>query len=1052
MNPLEFISAGAGSGKTHTLTSTLSELLVNAQARPSGVIATTFTKKAATELRERVRQRLLEQGRFDLASAMGQACIGTVNSVCGQLLQRFTFEAGLAPDQQVIDEEQAQALLLQAIDASRSGGQLNELLLLVDRLGMDNWLGDLTGLVNQARANNIDASALREFAARNADALLAHFPRPVNDDLSAALLTAIQHALSRMNAAAQPGGKKNTREYVDNLRRCLSGLEQKCLPWSEWVGLIGSAPEKGLQADAEPVQDIARRVDCHPQLHADIRNWLQLLFDLAADVLTHFQQAKRMLGVLDFTDQELLTLQLLDHPQVATTLRDELDLLLVDEFQDTSPIQLALFMKLAQLARHTCWVGDIKQAIYGFRGSDTALMQAILAALPELGGSKRRLTHSYRSVPQLVSLVNAVFSQAFASILPAEEVTLQPSRVHQLDQPVFANWFLQGGNLQQRYQALVAGVVRLLQSGRQVIDRDGKHARLIQAGDIAILSRSNDGVAAIAAALADAGIAVATARAGLLATPEATLALACLRRLNDPGDTLATAQILSLAEGLEPEAWLEERLLFLAQGGDRKAWAESGDQAHPMLAWLAALRGQFALLAPAEALQKVVIGCGLPQRVMQWQRNPEQAQQRLANLEKLLQLAHQYEDGCQRTGEAATIAGLILWLQQLAQQGKDEQALPAVDAVRVLTHHAAKGLEWPVVILTDLEKPARSRLWSITTESDQAFEARQPLRDRYIRYWPWPFGKRSKNIAVSDQIDQTALARQFQQNADQEAIRLLYVSMTRARDMLILAHNAKASNSDWLDLLQSDWLLQTQPDCHALTLPDGRSIACEHWQLEEGGEPASGSSQAQSLYCFPAYLPVARLPLVFTPSQVAAREAGIVEQQQLGERLAVNGNPDWGALGSAIHACLALSFCSAEVALALPEVERVLLQFGVSGHIRPDALLTQLQAFRQWLNARWPGHRPMAEVPVYANMPNRQQLNGRIDLLLETVDGYVLIDHKSSPLSSDQWPQLAERYAGQLDAYAEAVAQATGKPVLERWLYLPVAAGVIKVEAATAHA
>jgi ATP-dependent exoDNAse (exonuclease V) beta subunit len=85
--------------------------------------------------------------------------------------------------------------------------------------------------------------------------------------------------------------------------------------------------------------------------------------------------------VLDFADQEHQLLTLLDHPEVAAVLEDELDLLMVDEFQDTSPIQLALFLKLARFARRVYWVGDVKQAIYGFRGSDTALMQAILAAL-----------------------------------------------------------------------------------------------------------------------------------------------------------------------------------------------------------------------------------------------------------------------------------------------------------------------------------------------------------------------------------------------------------------------------------------------------------------------------------------------------------------------------------------------------------------------------------------------------------------------------------------------------------------------------------------------
>src|SRR5665213_4381003 len=107
---IHFVSAGAGSGKTHRLTEILHERLASGEVRPSGVIATTFTKKAATELRERARAHLLNQGAYSLAHAMGQARIGTVNSVCGALLERFAFEAGLATEQQVLEEGQAAIL------------------------------------------------------------------------------------------------------------------------------------------------------------------------------------------------------------------------------------------------------------------------------------------------------------------------------------------------------------------------------------------------------------------------------------------------------------------------------------------------------------------------------------------------------------------------------------------------------------------------------------------------------------------------------------------------------------------------------------------------------------------------------------------------------------------------------------------------------------------------------------------------------------------------------------------------------------------------------
>src|ERR1700719_1685903 len=95
---IRFISADAGSGKTYKLTEILHELLTTKKVTPSGVIATTFTKKAAAELRERVRGSLVEKGEHRLATEIGQARIGTVNSVCGGLLARFAFEAGLAPE------------------------------------------------------------------------------------------------------------------------------------------------------------------------------------------------------------------------------------------------------------------------------------------------------------------------------------------------------------------------------------------------------------------------------------------------------------------------------------------------------------------------------------------------------------------------------------------------------------------------------------------------------------------------------------------------------------------------------------------------------------------------------------------------------------------------------------------------------------------------------------------------------------------------------------------------------------------------------------------
>lgn len=1041
---LTFISAGAGSGKTHTLMQTLGELLGSGEVRPGGVIATTFTKKAATELRERVRQHLFESGRMGLANAMGQARIGTVNSVCGGLLERFAFEAGMATRQQVLDEAQTSQLIREAIEAAMSGEEVVALSGLAQRLGMEDWTADIAALVAQARGNDIDPTQLVTFAHQNADDLLAHFPAPLRDTLTQDLMTEIRRALPTLQAAAASSTVKKTQAYLATLERFERELRQGIPPWSQWIALSKETPEKGLLSLSEPIQMLAQACDGHPQLHADIRSYLDRMFSVSAAALEHYRARKLAMGVVDFTDQEHLLLKLLDEPEVAEVLREELDLLLVDEFQDTSPIQLALFLKLSRLAKHTYWVGDIKQAIYGFRGSDTELMQAILGALPGMGGNKRILDGSWRSQPALVHLVNEVFVHTFADTLPPEEVALVPQRPEFTGNPALSRWWLEGKNVEEISHALADGVRQLLASGRQVPAKGSEQLRPLLARDIAILCRSNPAVTQVAATLRQAGVAAATAQPGLLSTPEATLALACLRRLNDASDTVATAEIVSLADSEAPEVWLADRLAHLQRGESRGSWRETGEHAHPMVASLAALRGELPLLTPQEALRRVIASCELPQVVLRWRQDAAVARTRLANLDALLDMAAQYEDACRGTRQAATISGMLLWLDRQAEDGEDALAQPGVDAVRVLTHHAAKGLEWPVVILTDLDKEVRDRLWSISTVSNQGVNAADPLNDRFIRYWPWPFGKQASGIAVKDTIDASAIAQRYQAAALAEAQRLLYVSMTRPREMLVLALKQKAKSQHWLDSLDAPWLLDGDPGRVQTQLPNGKAVSSETLMVEPPPELAAPQTDATALY-WPRPEPAAeKLPLLFNPSSVGASKGEVLDKVSFGERLHVKPGADWGVLGSAVHACLAASFTEQGTRLSETVVSRLLDGFQVRAHIDAVALSTQIQAIHAWLESRWPGNKARAEVPVKTQLPNGQVIDGRIDLLLETERGFVLIDHKSSPFGEDRWSELVDTYQGQLNAYANAIAEAAGKNVVEQWLLFPVAGGAIR--------
>jgi ATP-dependent exoDNAse (exonuclease V) beta subunit len=1052
---IRFVSAGAGSGKTFALTKILSEELAAKRARPAGVIATTFTRKAAAELRERVRSHLIGEGEYAMANAMGQARIGTVNSVCGGLLERFAFEAGLPTELRVLDEMRAKRLLGEAIDVAVESRQLTELLEVARRLGLeddgsrfagDSWRDALRKLVDQARANAIEAEALRGFGELNADQLLAHFPKLLYEDLDARLMAAIKGVLPAVRAALDSCGRENTRKYLDLLEKALRDLQDDRLQWSQWNKLAKEKPEAGLRAKVKPVAAAASSHPHHRRLHEDVRRYLQLIFALAADALQAYADLKRRLGAIDFADQERLLLDVLERPAVAQTLGEELELLMVDEFQDTSPIQLALFLKLAQFARQAVWVGDVKQAIYGFRGCDSILMKAVVEALPDLGGSKDVLPYSFRSRPSLVALVNEVFGPVFSG-LKAKDVVLQPKRKELPATAAVEDWVLDGKNKDEQYQAIASGIALLLERGEPIEERDTGLRRPIRLGDIAVLARSNDNVKSIAATLRARRIACSTTQPGLLAQPEVVLVLACLRRLNYDGDTVATAEIVSLADCEDPEVWLADRLDWLEKGGETALWkeADGAGNGHPILATLAELRGLTAVLSPREAVELVLARCGIARRVIQWQRDGGQARLRLANVDRLVELATQYEDECEASREAATLSGLLLWLNELAAEELDELPQPAIDAVHVMTHHGAKGLEWPVVVLCDLAGEVKDRLWDIEAQSRSGFDVSRPLHDRVLRYWPWPFGQQKK-VPVADEIEASDTGKAVRAEAVEEHKRLLYVSATRARDVLVLARQAKKLVGPWIETVGLEARLPAG-EAASIRLENGEAVPFRRVVLaaDTADLPLPQPAGDLTWYEQPAAV-TARPPLTVQPSAAAAVTAKVVETVKVGARIATDEAAARDELGNAVHACIAADLATPAKPLSVDEVQAILDRMGMHDGLSAAGMHQQLGAIRHWLGSRWPGIDPIVELPVARILGTGQRVAGRTDLVLRTKRGWIVFDHKSTPQGSAQWDEVAQKHAGQLAAYREVLEAVSGASVEETWLVLPVAGAALRVE------
>ncbi|ARM30899.1 hypothetical protein B9H02_05770 [Prosthecochloris sp. HL-130-GSB] len=1051
-NPsITFISAGAGSGKTTRLTELLYEKLISGRVRPEGIIATTFTTKAAAELRERVRTLLLNRNEQRLATLVAEAQIGTVNSICGTMLRRFAFELGMSIEQNVMDEQVSMLQLSKAVDEAVGPGDIDLLSRLSYRLGyIDSqtrelkWKDHVKSVVDLSRSNNISPEKFDRFARQNADDLLSLFPDPLEQEPDKELFDAIAELVAHVTSVLEGPGRtvKKTVSYLEHLRRFEQALRHDTYSWSDWIALSLDEPQKKpLQEHTSRVRELCIAVARHPRLHDDIRQYLERVFDVARRTLVIYQQQKLQAGLVDFTDQEARFLEGLQRPEIRKAIGEKLDLLMVDEFQDTSPIQLALFLQLASLAKETCWVGDSKQAIYGFRGGDTQLMQAVLDFLPD--GSKEVLDSSWRSVPSLVGLSNALFIPAFSQHLCASEVRLAPRRDEHPSQPSFQHWQLGKGPLREQYKALASGVEMLVsRGGQEVFDKHDGVWRPVEYGDIAVLARTNTHVQQIAAALREGGIPVATVQPGLLQTPEAVLVLAGLRRVIDPSDTVSTAEIYSLLTCKEPEEWIAERLDYLRSGSPSDQWLESGEWSHPVLEELAFLRSRTPLLSPAEVLQAVIHVMAAPVHILSWCKDPDEARIRMLNLDSLLPLAHQYEQECLAGQQAPTLHGLLAWLYRCYSDGLDLFPEPPVNAVRVLTFHKSKGLEWPVVVLCDLDQAGKTDHCVPTVTSLTGVDASDPLRDRFIRFWPCPFGRNKGFIPVRDVLESTPL-QEAAAYARQESLRLFYVAVTRARDCLVLATHSRSGEMAWLEEVGASCLVDG--DEGGIHLPDGSFLPCSRMDCTLLSEHDTFSRErSRPLHWFAlSSSPTQRLPEQVSPSLQRSSTPAVVDDEVLyGSSLEMKTEGSASRLGSALHDILAFGLIQRPVYFRPQAVERMLNAHGVAGMVAAEDLVRQVQAFRSYCMDRWNGADILVEVPIQQRLSTGQVLGGQIDMLLDTPSGWIIVDHKTGPAAYREREFRVREYIGQLQAYAGALEQLTGRPSKECLINF-LAAGVI---------
>lgn len=791
------VTAGAGTGKTHMLAERY-RFFLQQGVSPLQIVAVTFTEKAAAELRSRIRATVAADlgDRPDLLAELEAAQISTFHALAARICREHSALAHVPADFAVQDE--LESPIWQADVFADALAQLPSHFylgipyslmrdvmqaLLADPLtavqalekGRDDWL---------PWVERIQLQALEEFLSHpdwlSSKHTLQAYAAP-GDKLE-------EHRLAALGAIALFG-----EGYAAQALDILDSLKINVGSQKNWGGKEALAAVKAAIAT---LRDLAREaiktglITLAPNTYDDQTDaLLPNLRGAFAWVRDFLQKAKYQQRILDFNDLEVHSLQALADPAVQHYYAQRWQAFLIDEFQDTNPIQGQLLETLTANATLTI-VGDPKQSIYSFRRADVRVFQAWQKHIHP-GDDPVKLSLSFRTHQALITQINQVFAPVLAdlhqpldahreeALEPAPEIQLYTVTVddeYQKDKGIDTN-----ADACRRVEAQkIADLVEeMLLTKLPVHDKPSGQLRDIEPKDIAILSRTWGPLELYGSAIAARDIPILQAGGGnLLDTREAKDAVALLRFLADPTDSLALAAVLR-----SPFFALSDRTLYtFAQTLPEKTgwWKHLRTSTDPDLSRARETLGELLIARRTEAPTRLL---QLGDRLTGYTAviaNLPGADRRLADWQGFGELVRSLEAG------SFDVLTVVRRLQRL-QAAKIEVERPALaggNAVSLMTIHGSKGLEWPVVIVPDLarQSPPNSPL----VRFEPALGVALKLEDED--------GERQKSALY------TLLEQRKKADEREESKRVLYVALTRARDRLILT--AAKSTGGSLSILQ----------------------------------------------------------------------------------------------------------------------------------------------------------------------------------------------------------------------------------------------------------
>ena len=1027
-----FVEAGAGSGKTESLVGRICELFAQGVARPGDIAVITFTRKAAAELRQRVQVRLestrldepnpVRQARLQDASVhFGDAFLGTIHSFCARLLHEHPFELGLDPAFEELEEQAAEASYRRSwetylADLQAESPDLPEIL---EELGLGTedlrrWYLEVAKFPDVEQVKSVGSKPDLGDARRAFEALLSELlllmpvaPPPEGRD-------GLQDAVLDAQALLRLGSDGALIEATEGVVKAKIVLNR----WGESAVGRDARAKRGAFA-VEYGEDAIR-------LFQEYRH--HKILEIIEPAGAAAEHDRLQAAILNYEDLLNLAARLLrEHPPVRQALGRHYRHLLVDEFQDTDPLQVEIMFLLTGAEQdETDWrrispkpgnlfvVGDPKQSIYRFRRADIAIYQEVGRHIQETGGAIVPLTANFRSVPEVTEPI----TDAFRSLLPnasnQQQAAFAPlhavrdaggddaSGIRVID--------LASGLVDEIAQEdadnIAAYIAWALKRNLTIHDRQGD--RPARPEDFLILLPTRTRIEFYESALQAAGLPVSTARAsqfGLSSFVQPLILL--LSAIADPEDPVP---LLGCLRG--PLLALSDQDLYRWRRAGGRIALYGPDSDGPVGAELERLRRYRSwsrTQEPVVAIVRIVEDLGL----RPWAAGGPDGTRELEAIEDLMDLVR-HADG----PEATSFAGVVQMLaHSLAVRGEADAA-GSGNSVRLMNLHQAKGLEAPVVFLAN---PARRPNFEPERHIDRGQNPRGYFTFRGVSRG-WGSGRLLGTPPGWEQAKQIE-----QQFADAEKLRLLYVAATRAMQLLVLSRAEKSGLGWWgpLEDLARD----------ALPLEIPPAVAAADQLLEDGLEDVLSEVASEESLLHAAALPSYRVATVTS---------------QLGPPPAHLSTPGRGpAWGTAVHRLLALTAGGLPKA-SWPEACRQALTDEGLPYPTEDLLSLLEQFWSLPLGARIRAARKvLCEVPFAARADGENVepsvLHGTVDLLFLEEGGWVLMDYKTDASARGGTDDLVRHYAPQVASYAAVWRDTFGQPLKEAHLFFTETMRAIEV-------